>query len=106
MQVITLAGRMVAARSYDQVSTAFTWGKTTRKPISAKENDSPALPDIYYIIPDGYPSDASLQSAMNFDNSGVHRRLERTRIRYRRSCAEQLWLLIALPRLHLEYALL
>ena len=31
--------------------------------------DSATLPDIYYIIPDGYPSDAWLQQAMNFDNS-------------------------------------
>ena len=34
-----------------------------------KRQDSPALPDIYYIIPDGYPSDAWLQQVMGFDNS-------------------------------------
>ncbi len=68
MQVITLAGRMVAARNYDQVSTAFAWEGAARA-SNEKANDSPARPDIYYIIPDGYPSDAWLLSAMNYDNS-------------------------------------
>ena len=34
-----------------------------------KENDSTIRPDIYYIIPDSYPSDAWLKEMMNFDNS-------------------------------------
>ena len=75
MQVITLAGRMVAARSYDEVRTAFTW-EDNALTAHEKENDSPARPDIYYIIPDGYPSDAWLQSAMNFDNSEFTKALE------------------------------
>ena len=33
-------------------------------------------PDIYYIIPDAYPSDSWLQDAMNFDNSAFTRALE------------------------------
>ena len=33
-------------------------------------------PDIYYIIPDAYPSDAWLQEAMNYDNSEFTRALE------------------------------
>ena len=36
---------------------------------SPRVKDSNDRPDIYYIIPDGYPSDAWLQSAMDFDNS-------------------------------------
>ena len=34
-----------------------------------KVNDSSTRPDIYYIIPDAYPSDVWLQAAMNYDNS-------------------------------------
>ena len=34
-----------------------------------KANDSRSRPDIYFIIPDGYPSDAWLQQEMNYDNS-------------------------------------
>ncbi|MCY4061859.1 MAG: hypothetical protein OXG53_05805, partial [Chloroflexi bacterium] len=68
IQIITLAGRMVAARNYDQVTTAFTW-EGAAQIASKKQYDSSTLPDIYYIIPDGYPSDAWLLSTMNFDNS-------------------------------------
>ena len=30
-------------------------------------NDSASRPDIYYIIPDSYPSDAWLKEVMDFD---------------------------------------
>ncbi len=68
LQIITLASRMVAAGKYDQVSAAYAWQGAGR---SANEQayDSSARPDIYYIIPDGYPSDSWLRSAMNYDNS-------------------------------------
>ena len=56
------------ARNYDLVSTAYSWQGAARS-TDEKENDSPARPDIYYIVPDGYPSDAWLLSAMNYDNS-------------------------------------
>ena len=36
---------------------------------SSKVNDSATRPDIYYIIPDSYPSDAWLKEAMDYDNS-------------------------------------
>lgn len=41
-----------------------------------KTMDSPTHPDIYYIIPDGYPSDSWLQNEMNYDNSDFSRALE------------------------------
>ena len=41
---------------------------TTRQD-TPKVNDSATRPDIYYIIPDSYPSDAWLNEAMGFDNS-------------------------------------
>ena len=51
----------------------------------------PALmPDIYFIVPDGYPSDAWLQSKMNFDNSAFTEALQGARFRRRPSRAEQL----------------
>ena len=38
--------------------------------------DASSRPDIYYIIPDAYPSDSWLQDAMNYDNSAFTRALE------------------------------
>ena len=38
--------------------------------------DSATRPDIYYIIPDAYPSGAWLQKAMDYDNSKFTRALE------------------------------
>ena len=49
---------------------------TAAQPKPAKVNDSPTQPDIYYIIPDGYPSDAWLQDKMNYDNSKFTTALE------------------------------
>ena len=47
----------------------MTSGNAGNEP-QKKSNDSPASrPDIYYIIPDGYPSDAWLLFAMNYDNA-------------------------------------
>ena len=43
---------------------------------SPKVNDSASRPDIYYIIPDGYPSDSWLLDAMNYDNSEFTKALE------------------------------
>lgn len=41
-----------------------------------KAKDSATKPDIYYIVPDGYPSDALLKSTENYDNSDFTRALE------------------------------
>lgn len=41
-----------------------------------KAKDSATKPDIYYIVPDGYPSDAWLKSTENYDNSDFTRALE------------------------------
>ena len=55
-----------------------TWDGTSlaQRQTSPKLPDSPRLPDIYYIIPDGYPSDIFLQEAMNHDNSAFTEALE------------------------------
>ena len=41
----------------------------SQKESSPKIKDSKTRPDIYYIIPDAYPSDSWLQSKMDYDNS-------------------------------------
>ncbi len=46
------------------------------RPAAEKALNSPQLPDIYYIIPDAYPSDAWHLEAMNFDNSAFTAELE------------------------------
>ena len=43
---------------------------------SPKLIDSASRPDIYYIIPDGYPSDSWLQESMNYDNLNFTTELE------------------------------
>lgn len=49
---------------------------TTPGMIAPKAMDSATKPDIYYIIPDGYPSDAWLNSTENYDNSEFTNALE------------------------------
>ena len=75
MQIITLAGKMVAGRNFAQVGTAYNWEGAARS-TSEKAHDSPARPDIYYIIPDGYPSDAWLASEMDYDNTDFTKALK------------------------------
>ena len=48
----------------------------TRQDASPKVHDSSTHPDIYYIIPDAYPSDGWLQKIMNYDNSAFTKALE------------------------------
>ena len=54
----TSAGRVLAAESTPKIS------------------DAPTRPDIYYIIPDGYPSDAWLLETSNINNAPFTRALE------------------------------
>ena len=44
--------------------------------LCRKQKDSASKPDIYYIVPDGYPSDAWLNSTENYDNSDFTRALQ------------------------------
>ena len=61
--ISVVAGHIYAA----QMSLDNDALNTTRQD-TPKVNDS-TRPDIYYIIPDSYPSDAWLNEAMGFDNS-------------------------------------
>lgn len=75
LQVITLLVRLAEISQYVKISEAYT-AKYRGQSAVDKVDDSPARPDIYYIIPDGYPSDAWLDQAMNFDNSEFTKALQ------------------------------
>ena len=68
VQVITLFARIYDLSKYVEVSQAYATNYRVSSAIP-KTNDSPSRPDIYYIIPDGYPSDNWLAQTMNYDNS-------------------------------------
>ena len=73
-----LAGPVVAIVSGYNDLSSFALIAVTDAPSSphAKVADSASHPDVYYIIPDGYPSDAWLDEAMGYDNSAFTRALE------------------------------
>lgn len=73
-----LAGPLVAIVSGYYELSSFALIAVTNAPSNsrAKLADSTSHPDIYYIIPDGYPSDAWLDEAMGYDNSAFTRALE------------------------------
>ncbi|MCY4072468.1 MAG: hypothetical protein OXG60_14335 [Chloroflexi bacterium] len=52
---------------------------STAQDAAPKVNDSFTHPDIYYIIPDGYPSDHWLQKVMRYDNSAFTKALKNRR---------------------------
>ena len=68
LQVITLLVRLEEIAQYVKVSEAYI-SKYRVQSVVEKIDDSPERPDIYFIISDGYPSDAWLAQAMNYDNS-------------------------------------
>ena len=68
MQIITLLAAWVAAQRFADANSAFFAARENR-PGAEKVMDRPDRPDIYYIIPDGYPSDEWHLTKMNFDNS-------------------------------------
>ncbi len=68
MQIITLVAAWASAQHYADANSANSQAWEVR-PSAQKVMDSPDFPDIYYIIPDGYPSDARLQSEIGYDNS-------------------------------------
>ena len=63
-----IVSSIVAMSNNVQFISAFN-SITTAKDETAKVYDSAAHPDIYYIIPDGYPSDNWLQKTIGYDNS-------------------------------------
>ena len=75
LQVGNLISNFWAARGYEEASDAFIRSRDEAV-MAEKGLDSAERPDIYYIIPDGYPSDSWLQNAMNCDNSAFTKALE------------------------------
>lgn len=68
MQLFTQISNTFADMEYARASAEYEQGRTPDT-LVAKVADSPTRPDIYYIIPDAYPSDERLAQGMNFDNS-------------------------------------
>jgi len=68
MQAITLFAQYSATFA-NPLQSARVEGAIAAQETASKINDSSTVPDIYFIVPDGYPSDAWLRSAMHFDNT-------------------------------------
>lgn len=68
LQVFTLAVRIERISRYVGISEAYT-AKYKAPRVTEKVDDSPARPDIYYFIPDSYPSDMWLEMTLDYDNS-------------------------------------
>ena len=75
LQVITLIARLERISRYVNVSEGYT-AKYNLPSVMEKVDDSPARPDIYYIVPDSYPSDMWLERAFDYDNSEFTNALE------------------------------
>ena len=74
-QIFTLHNEFSKEATYEDVSAALELA-TGSTDTSPKAFDSKLRPDIYYIVPDGYPSDAWLLGAMGYDNSAFTQALE------------------------------
>ena len=67
-QCISILSQHHARSNYADLETAFL-DTYEEADFAEKAYDSPSTPDIYFVVPDGYPSDSWLQEAMDFDNS-------------------------------------
>ena len=74
-QLITILPVYATVADHERVVSAFHADSGARAQLAREPNSRP-LPDIYYIIPDGYPSDSWLQAAMDYDNSAFTEALE------------------------------
>ncbi len=68
LQVVALYSRF-ARPSYSELTIQNGDSPSAITAPGPKIEDSRERPDVYYIIPDAYPSDAWLESAMSYDNS-------------------------------------
>ena len=75
LQLASLIGARVETSKFVQIYADnipnISPGKNAPKVM-----DSDTRPDIYFIVPDGYPSDAWLKSTENYDNAEFTRALE------------------------------
>lgn len=73
--IVNLVPSIVSTPS-NLASVSALGNPSAAQDATPKVYDSGSRPDIYYIIPDGYPSDSWLQEAMNYDNSAFTEALE------------------------------
>ncbi|MDE2820705.1 MAG: hypothetical protein OXI40_13320 [Chloroflexota bacterium] len=73
--VTDIASSYVSKSINLQPISAFGKSSTAQN-ASPKVYDSKSHPDIYYIIPDGYPNDSSLQKVISYDNMAFSKALE------------------------------
>ena len=76
--VLQLAGIVVARVETSRFVQIYADNIPNTSPgeNAPKAKDSATKPDIYYIVPDGYPSDSWLKSTENYDNSDFTTALE------------------------------
>ena len=74
-QAIRLAIGFVDMSKYVDVYADYS-ALVANRPLTPKVKDSREKPDIYFIIPDGYPSDAWLKATANYDNAEFTQALE------------------------------
>ena len=75
IQVASIALEAISMKDISQMSSEYA-RLIADRPEAPKVYDSATMPDIYYIVPDGYPSDAWKQATMNYDNFGFTSALE------------------------------
>ena len=68
VQLLALLTVIFDLRS-NPVSESVLDAMSSQEESRPKANESTIRPDIYFIIPDAYPSDAWMQRAMDYDNS-------------------------------------
>ena len=75
MQLIALLSQVLISQANSPLALAYR-EEAFKSQTENKVMDSTTRPDIYYIIPDGYPSDATLLSQVGYDNADFTMALE------------------------------
>ena len=103
--ITKIAASYVSKSIYLQPISAYSTNTTAQDP-SPKVKDSSIYPDIYYIIPDGYPSDVWLQKTLNYDNSAFTEALEERGFMVVKHAQSNYGETIAVPGIGFEHAIL
>lgn len=74
--VFLISFNIVPFLSLFNLSVFKTTEKTIMTPILSNKLNNDGLPNIYYIILDGYGSDNSMKNVLNYDNSNFTEKLE------------------------------
>ena len=68
LPLLSLIPAAIAQMRRDQATAAY-FNNAYPRSTADKIMDSPTRPDIYFIIPDGYPSDSFIREEWGYDNS-------------------------------------